>query len=121
MGRKEDAGVKKAVAAFLRGQDLYEAWVQSGKPTTFKNVQRRAKVAKAARDAADEDESEQPPPTTTTTAPRRKQAAAARSRSKGTASASSKGSTTSQRQPSVSKSTNRTSHQVQTDDATLVS
>jgi hypothetical protein len=54
-----------------------------------------------------------PPPT----APRRKQAAAASSRSKGTASASSKASTTSQRQPSMGKSTNRTSHQVQTDDA----
>ena len=48
MGRKADPGVARTIVAYLRGQDVHEAWVDNRKPGSWGNVQRRAKAAKAA-------------------------------------------------------------------------
>jgi hypothetical protein len=76
MGRIADAGVTKTIVAHVRGQPLHAAWVDNGKPGSWKNVLRRAKAAVAANAAKAAGDAAQQQQAAPQTAPRGKKAAA---------------------------------------------
>jgi hypothetical protein len=49
MGRTVDPAVAKTILQYLRGQDLYEAWVQNGSPGSWGNLRPRVRRAAERR------------------------------------------------------------------------
>ena len=91
-GRTTGPGVAQTILQHLRGQNLYAAWVDNGKPGEWRNVQRAARKAHAA--ARPKSKAAAPPPPTAprTAGVKRKEAGAdgAASSSKGAAASRSK-------------------------------